>query len=135
VDGDLALSKIVDRLRALGGLPEAVARRAVPGIQVAARATAAAGTTPEGQAWPAKKDGGRPLVHAADHVTARAVGAVVQIELTGVPENVHNAGSAKGTKYPKRQIIPGKGDRIPPSVAAALHAAAAAEFAAVTGGR
>jgi hypothetical protein len=86
----------------LDRLAELAAKRAAPLVEAQSKRTAAAGTDPDGKPWPAKQDGGRPLVNAADHVSARALDANVVIELVG-PEVWHEMG-AQGK--PVRRVIP-----------------------------
>lgn len=124
----------LDDLRAFGracgnleGLTERAAQEAAPLVEEAARKTAAAGKDPYGNTWQPKKDGGRPLVHAADHVYARAVGSYVEISVDG-PDAFHNDGSGR----PVRQVIPDV--EIPPGVADALEQGAARAFDAITKG-
>ncbi|NUP05524.1 MAG: hypothetical protein HOW73_05640 [Polyangiaceae bacterium] len=64
--------------------------------------TAAAGTSPTGVAWPEKKDGGRALANAADHLSTVVSGSTVHLVLTG-PDAIHNYGTGKD---PKRQVLP-----------------------------
>lgn len=125
MSGNEQLNDMIAQVQALGGLPEDVAREAAPLVQEAARLTARAGQTPDGKAWPAKKDGGAPLVNAANAIKATADGKVITIRLSG-PEVFHNSGVGKTT--PKRKIIPEAGDPIPPVVAEALLLAANLAF-------
>lgn len=130
MDGDAALSAFIDRVRRLGKLPAEAAKLAAPLVLEEAKKTAAAGTTPDGQPWAPKKDGGRALVHAADALSVETLGSVVVLTLTG-PEAIHNRGT---NKYPKRQILPAGGAGIPANVVRALRRAAGEAFARVTGG-
>ena len=121
-------------LRRLGGddVGAQVAREAAPRIEAALKASAAAGQTPEGQAWPPVKDGGgRAMVNAAAHVAAKAIGAVVRVTLTG-PDVYHQF--SKKTSEPRRRVIPDVGGAIPPAIARALDEAAAAVWRRFTGG-
>jgi hypothetical protein len=110
-------------LRAVEDLAEETARRAAPRIEASLRVTAAAGRAPDGTPWPARKDGGRPLTHAADHITAKAIGHVVRATLTG-PDVWHHFG---GGRNPRRQVLPDPGT-VPPNVRKALDEAAAEAF-------
>jgi hypothetical protein len=112
-------------VRRLGAMPEDVAQAAAPLVQEALRATAAAGSDPDGHAWQPKKNGGAPLVHAADHIHTSAVGSIVRTALTG-KDVFHHFGATKGGV--RRQILPDPGT-IPPGVAAALDRAAEQVFA------
>lgn len=125
----------LDELRAFGraignleGLTERAAQEAAPLVEAAVRKTASAGQDPYGTAWQPKKDGGRPLEHAADHVQARAVGSYVEISVEG-PEAWHNQGAGG---RPVRQVIPDV--EIPDTVAAAVEQGAARAFDALTKG-
>ncbi len=124
-EGAEQMQRWISQLQALGrdGIAE-VAREAEPLVQEAARATAAAGTDPSGKAWPAKKDGGAPLVGSPSHITAKAAGGTIRIYLKG-PDVFHHYGTKR---VPKRQVIP-EGTTVPAGIAAALHKAAAKVFA------
>ena len=124
MDGDGALSALIARFRSLGRLPADAAKLAAPLVEEAVKATAAAGTTPDGKAWAPRKDGGRPLVHAADALSAKAVGSTIVVTLTG-PEVFHNAGNGH---VEKRQILPDGGAGLPKNVAAALTKASKLAF-------
>lgn len=130
---DSPLDRMIAELRALGAadLPAQLAKEAAPRVQEAIRATAAAGTTPEGQAWAPRKDGGRALADAAAHVTAKALGAIVRVTLAG-PDVFHHFG--KGSGEPRRRVIPDVGGQLPPSVAKAMQDAVAALWARIVGG-
>ena len=117
-----ALDDFIAAVRRLETLPEDAARLAAPLVEEALRATAAAGTDPDGHTWQPKKDGGRPLVHAAEHITVKAVGTLVRATLTG-PDVYHHFGAG----VPRRQILPDPGT-IPPGVARALEKASALAF-------
>ena len=110
----------------LEDLPKVAAELAAPRVDAAIKATARAGKTPDGKPWPPKKDGGQPLVHAADAITTEAVGTVVRARLTG-PTVFHHYGAG----VPKRQVLPDSGS-IPPGVEAALRNAADEAFARAT---
>jgi hypothetical protein len=108
VDADLEqLSDLSRRLRELDGVGVAIAEEARPAIEAAVRATAAAGTTPDGAAWkPRKADGKRALEHAADAISVVVSGtrqAVLTMVLRG-PYVFHQK---------KRPILPGDKTGIP----------------------
>lgn len=131
MDGDRDLDAMLARLRGLGkSLPLEAARRAAPLVEAAVKKTAAAGTSPDGKPWPERKKGGRALEHAADHVTAKAVGSSVVVTLAG-PDVIHNYGT---TRLPKRQVLPDAGAGVPPTIAAALKRGAADAFRSLMGG-
>ena len=112
------------RLADFAGL---AAKHAAPHVEAESKRTAAAGVDPDGKPWPLKKDGGRALANAAEHVSARAVGDMVVIELVG-PDNWHQDG-AQGK--PVRRVIPDT--KIPDGIAAAVERGAAEAFAEVMG--
>ncbi len=95
------LSALAAKFRGLTKVGAAIAADAAPECLAIAKATVAAGTTPDGSPWaPRKSDGGRALVNAAAAITARAVGDVVWLVLSGV--NVfHNK---------TRRILPSAGN-------------------------
>jgi hypothetical protein len=130
--GSESLDEMIEILRGLGGpeIAEAVARRAGPMLEAAVKKTAKAGQDPEGKAWPARKDGGQALEHAADHIRARSAGNIVRVTLTG-PDVFHHFGATRGGV--RRQVIPDAGAEIPGSVGKALLAAARAEVNARVG--
>lgn len=103
-----------DLRRLSQALPE-IATRAAPGIQADATATASAGTTPSGAAWPPRKDGGRALAGAAGELSVAASGAAVRVTLAG-PSAIHHNGESNG---PRRQVIPDDGE-VPEGYARAL---------------
>jgi len=74
----------------------------------------AAGRAPDGNAWPATKDGSKPLANAARAVSSSASGSVLLVTLRG-PEVWHNFGTAR---TPKRQLFPSTG--LPMSLAVAI---------------
>lgn len=131
--GALELDQIIERVRALGKLPEEVAKAARPRIEEVSQATAAAGTTPDGKAWePRKKDGRRALANAAAAVTVRAIGPVIRLALQGT-----STGSAKvqAIQNTRRPILPATGEAIPARLLEVLKATAAEVFTSLTGGR
>jgi hypothetical protein len=117
-----SLDAMIAKIKRLGTLPDVVAKRAAPRVLAAIRKTANAGTTPDGKPWPPKKDGGRALEHAADHLSASADGSVITVTLTGKAEVVHNYGDHRN---PKRQILPDAGAGLPKIVEDATRLAAA----------
>lgn len=122
---------MIRTLRRIGGreLVAEVAREATPGVEAALRATAAAGTTPEGQAWAPTQKGGRAMVHAPEHIEAKAAGGAIRVTLKG-PDAFHNYGAGRG--HVKRQVLPSGGE-LPDGVAEALSAAAGKVFDRVVG--
>jgi len=129
MSGFAELDEMTDAVRRLGTLPDDVARRSVTYVDAAVKATAAAGTDPNGKPWAPRKDGGRALVNAAAAISTKALGPVVQVTLTG-PEVIHHFGDSR---VPRRQIIPDGAAGIPKGVGDALDRAAADAFAAAMG--
>ena len=60
--------------------------------------------SPDGDAWPASKDGRTVLANAANAIAATAAGAVAILRLTG-PEVFHHYGAGA----PRRGLIPSAG--------------------------
>lgn len=88
---------MIESVRRLADLPEAAAKLAAPVVLKVAQDFAKAGTTPYGEAWPAKKDGGRALANADKALSCDAVGSIVRLNLKGV-EVIHNYGTKLGAK-------------------------------------
>lgn len=130
MDGDAAMDSMISRVRKLGRtFAIETAKEAAPAVERAARETAAAGTTPEGQAWRATKDGRRPLVNAAASVFVKVVGAVLQVVVRG-----HHVFHHLGAGNPKRQVIPDANDSMPPAIKRALEEASKRTFRRTMGG-
>ena len=125
------IDELLSTLRALADektVAEAVAAEAAPRLQTALRASAAAGTSPEGRPWAERKQGGRAYAGAAGHIEAKNIGAMVRVTLRG-PEAYGHYG-ARG--MPVRQMIPDSGAGMPPSVERALFDGANAVFERLT---
>ena len=119
--------------RSLERLPERVAELAAPLLDAAIKATAAAGTTPDGKAWaPVKASGARSNVHAAEHISTRALGDVVRMVLDGPDVYAHFG--KRGIQEP-RTIIPLAGGAIPVVVSEAIDKATAQAWSELTGAR
>ena len=129
---DVDIETMIASLRALASPSFAtqVAKEALEPVLAIARESAAAGTSPTGEAWRARKDGSRALSKAADAITARVLGTVLQLEVA-YPYSIHHF--QDGATRPRRQILP-DGD-LPPKMSAAVAAAAARVFARTMGGR
>lgn len=121
---------MIARLRGMAGpkVGSTVAARAAPLVDAALKATARAGTTPDGQAWKPKAVGGRPLVHAADAISTKASGNLVVATLTG-PTVFHHKGL--GGK-PQRRVLPDSGE-LPAGVRKAVMRAATEVFHELAG--
>jgi hypothetical protein len=121
----MSIDAMIEKMRELGASGERVAKAAVPLVEAAVKATAAAGLSPNGKPWPARKDGKQALVNAAAAVACRARGSVVQLYLQGT-----STGSQKvqAVQNARRGILPAKGEGPPPVVVAALEEAGAKVF-------
>jgi hypothetical protein len=120
MSGDSELDDMIARIRLLEGGAEATAKAAAPLVEAAVKSTAAARTSPDGVAWPAKKDGSPALVNAAEAVKAEAVGSAVRLRLVGTPTGDQLAQAIQNAKRP---ILPVAG-RLGKPVTEALSTAA-----------
>ena len=118
------LDDMIASLLRLAEMPDEAAKLAAPIVEKVAKAQAADGLAPDGEAWTPKKDGGAPLKNAAKAISVEAIGNVVRVKLAGV-EVLHNFGTHR---LPKREIIPTRSNEIPPAYAAAIKAGADAAF-------
>jgi hypothetical protein len=117
----------LERLSGRDFAPDA-AKRAVKHVDAAVKATARAGTTPDGEPWIPKKDGSRAMVNAADALSTSSQGSIVTVMLKP-PEVFHNF-----SKSHKRQVLPDAGaDEMPRGVVEALKNAADEAFLEATG--
>lgn len=109
------LDALIAKVRRAKDFVASAAPAAAEAMQAALRATASAGTSPDGTAWPQrKKDGGNALPDAADAITVRAVGTVLVARIA-FPYSIHNNGKGHA---PQRQILPS--GEMPTSVAEAI---------------
>jgi hypothetical protein len=103
VDGELtALDELVANLRRVDAVGVAIAEEALPEVLEEARRTAAAGTSPDGEPWAPKNDGGRALPNAAAAIVGRVSGvtkAVIVLTL-GRPYVYHHGSKAKDKRRP-----------------------------------
>lgn len=131
MSGHVVLRNMIDELAQLDGMAVLTAEETAPLVEQAMRANAAAGVAPDGTPWAArKKDGGRPMVNAASHITARALAKSVQIVLRGVDVFHHLS------KSTPRPVIPTKGSALlPPFLRAAMLEGANRAFRRLMGGR
>ncbi len=119
-----AFDGLIATLRAFDAVGADIATDALPAVLAAARATAAAGTTPEGEAWaPTKADGKPALPNAAGAISAVVSGmtkAVITLVLKGVYV-FHQRSKSKGKKgLPRREILPMVD--VPEAIASAIRA-------------
>lgn len=123
------LDAMIATLRKLGGhdVVREIVKQAAPLVDEALKSTASAGTTPTGEAWKPKKDGTRPMVHAAAHISTAAYGSVIRATVKGP-----DAGWNYGWRGIKRQVLPDAGT-IPPAVEKAMQLASARAFERVVG--
>lgn len=126
------LEDMVASTRALEGLPELAAKKAAKKLEQALKATAAAGTTPDGKAWAPTKVGGRAMANASSHVRVMALGPVVRVVLEGT-DVFHHYG--RGKTEVRRQVIPDAGAGVPELVARIVQEASDEAFAELTAGR
>ena len=126
----MTLEEMIRNVAALERLPERTAAIAAEKLGELVARTAAAGTSPDGEAWAPRKEGGRAMVNAAAHVSARAYGDVVRITLRG-PDVFHQFGT-RGE--PRRAVIPESGAAMPASVAQVLEQASRQAFEEITSG-
>lgn len=119
------MDRMIERVRKLGQLRARTAELARAKLEAVVRATAAAGTTPDGERWKPTKEGGRALANAAAALSVRVVGSVLQVVLTG-HHVFHSRGA--GRTLPQRKIIPANGDPIPDRYLDAVRAAAVEAF-------
>ncbi len=127
------LDEMIASFRNLETLEARTAALAAPLLEKASKEQVAKGLTPEGTPWAPKKDGSRALVNAAEHVHAETSGETVTLVVDG-PEFFHQTVKEGGT-LPRRKLIPGVGDALPPHLRAALDTAGARAFSEITGGR
>lgn len=117
------LDAMIAAIRRVGVLPATVAKRAVDPVLAELRASAAAGTSPDGQAWAPKKDGGRALENASQAVAVKASGTVITASLVGTSTGDVKVQAIQhyGTKrIPARPILPMSGGGIPERIRAAI---------------
>lgn len=114
------LDAMIARVRSTRNLASLTARELQPQLEQQVRASAAAGTTPDGVAWTPTKAGTPPLQNAPSAIRVRALGTVVQWAVTG-----HHFFHQTGRGVPRRQIIP---DALTPKVAATIVAGARRVF-------
>lgn len=130
--GRATLDGYIDALRVLDEhFAESVAKEAAPRVQAALRASAAAGTDPDGTPWADRKEGGQAYANSSSKVTAKALANIVQCGVTG-PE-VFGQFGAHG--MPTRKTIPAVGDDLPPAIVDALTEGARVAFEKITGGK
>ncbi len=112
------VSAMLAHLDALSGLDALAAREAAPLLEKAAKASAAAGVDPSsGEAWAPLVSGGRAGANAARDVSVAVFGNVLQVSVGGDHVHLHRG---RGKAQVRRPVIPGPGDAIPETYAAAI---------------
>lgn len=130
-NGDAELERMIARIKSIPGIAKRAAPDAAEAVVEALQRSAAAGTTPEGQAWaPRKDDGGRPLVGAEKALRGAAVGTRVFVRLEGHVAR-HHRGIARGGV--ERRLLPEKG--ITPEIGKAIREVVTEHFRRTVEGR
>lgn len=111
------IQKMIDSLMALERAPEEMAPVVAKSLDKFLRKQISTGQAPDGTAWPARKDGGKPLQNAGAALRVSVHGPVVVAQLTG-PTAMHHLGRGRGGV--RRQILP---DGIPQAVVKVLQEA------------
>jgi hypothetical protein len=115
-----ALAAFIAKMDALQEANARVAEAAAPAVLAAARVTATAGTTPEGEKWAPLRSGGKPLDGAAAAIKVESKGTVVTLRIS-TPFAFHQHGGSSGKFHsPKRKIIPDQKDPIPAKIKEAI---------------
>lgn len=121
--GNAELEAYIHRLERLKTLAPDAAIRAAPAVLAALKTTAAAGQTPDGEAWDTKKDGSRALAKAADAITVATSGLTILLSLAGAYVYHNNSKGAHA-----RRILPDSGKTLPSRVTEAIKSAAGEAF-------
>lgn len=125
---DPQIRQIYDQVKRLGDLPEDVAPDVARAVRADLKRTIEAGTTPDGEPWPPRKeDGEQALQGAMDSLFVGDYGASIYVRLKG-PETRHHRGHVKGGV--QRQVIPDK-HTVPDKMADAISKVLDAHFAKV----
>ena len=126
--GDQALDAMIRKIEDLGenGLRK-IAGLAAPLVAEANQATAAAGTTPSGEAWKPKRDGSPALRNAAAAVEARVVqgGQAIQLRLIGTATGSQRVQAIQNWYRP---ILPELGKPLPKAIVEAIRGACSKFF-------
>ena len=106
------LDRLIEFGESLTRLNVDVAKEAAPDVLKAVQRTAAAGTTPSGEAWPKRADGARALPRAAEGMSVSVSGPKVTVRLEA-PYVYHQGGKggSSQTKEAKRARAGAKRDR------------------------
>ena len=126
---DAAFDRRLAQLDALAKLPRSAAPAIARAVELVQHETIAAGTDPQGRAWPLTKTGEKPLQHAAAAVTVTPVDGAIVIAVEG-HEALHDKGKARG--HVRRQIIPS--GALPRKMSAAIGDAVDQAFTEITSG-
>jgi hypothetical protein len=129
VDADPSvLDRLITQLEGFDKVGVAIAKDALPGVERVVRATADAGTTPDGQAWAPKKSGGKALANASSAISVVVSGlthAVITLVLRH-PYVFHQRSQNRSVKkgLPRRAILPEAHKDLPSAIVDEVHAAA-----------
>jgi hypothetical protein len=115
----MSIEAAIAHFQALEDVDSQIAKVAAKKLETAAKKQVADGTDPTGKTWPAKKDGTKPLVNAADAISTEASGNIVTVVVTGV-EFYHQVAKEDGRSPPRRKLIPSIGDELPAHYAKAI---------------
>lgn len=147
------LESFISGVESLRTMNEQVAKAALEPVTEAARATAAAGTSPTGDPWAPTKDGAKALPNAAAAIKGSTSGTRIALAIPP-PLVFHNfgAGGSSTTKEakrarsrqassgtnskfhaPQRQIIPNQNEPIPAPMKDAITEAAERVFEKAVG--
>ncbi len=102
-DPGRVLQAWIDKVRALGQMPETAAPEIAREVEQELEAQVREGVAPNGTPWQRTKDGRRPLQGAAKAIAVRVLKDVVLVRLTGHHAR-HHLGAVRGAV--RRQIIP-----------------------------
>lgn len=138
MDGESQLDTLMARLRAVDQIGHAIATGARAGVERVVRATAAAGTTPDGEAWAPTKEGDKALPNAAAAISV-VVSGTTKAVLTMVlrpPYVFHQRSKSKGKKgLPRRVVLPEAENGVPAAIADEIEQSAKRELARAMGRR
>lgn len=157
MSGRAALEAFIEGVEKISSLNRDVAVAAEKPVAAVARASAARGESPSGEAWAPKKDGGKALEGAAAAIDSSVDGSKIVLTI-GAPFVFHNhgAGGSSTTKEaerhrqrtasrqaksgtsskfhaPKRQILPGAGEGVPADMKETIGDVAKRVFAEAVG--
>ena len=121
-----ALDAKIAFLAALGRITDDVMPDVANDVRAELVRTSSSGEDPYGQAWQPKKDGGTPLVTAAQHIRVAPIGRRVFCRVTGHVAK-HHRGRARGGVV--RHVLPT--GALPPAMAQKIKATVIGRFRAL----